>query len=344
MTDTTAPSRRWRLLAVVLGTIALATACSNPTSGAGSADAAEGTVSLSVLAFTSSAAGWNASVPAFSDTDAGEGVTVKTTYGPSSGVAQAVLDGTPADVVYLADQPNMDRLAQQEKVDPDWASGRYRGQPFGSIASLVVRKGNPLQIRSWADLLHPGVEVLAANPILSGSGKWGLMAGYASASSGGRDPQAGIDYLNKLILEHINVGPTTVQEALELFLAGRGDVLIAPENSALDAERHSPDVEQVVPPQTLRIDNQVAVVSTSAHRDKATSLVEYLYTPQAQRLWAEAGFRPAVPEVAREFATAFPKPQTLWTIDDLGGWDALDPKFYDPENGIITRIFDEATS
>lgn len=343
MTDAGTPARRWRLLSfAVLAT--LLTSCSSATSGAGAEDAPEGAVSLSVLAFTSSAPGWNASIPAFGATEDGNGISVQTTYGPSPELAQSVLDGDPADIVYLADQPNIDRLIREDKLSPDWNSGPHHGEPFGSISTLVVREGNPLNIRTWNDLLRPGVEVIAANPVLSGSGKWGLMAGYAAGSRGGQDRAAGIDYLNKLILEHVVVGPTTVQEAVDLFLAGTGDVLIAPENSALDAERHSSGVERVVPPQTLKIDNQAAVVSTSEHPEEAQRLVNYLYTPEAQRLWAEAGFRPVLPEVAAEFTDDFPAPEKLWTIDEIGGWAVLDPLFYDPENGIITRIFAQATT
>lgn len=66
--------------------------------------------------------------------------------------------------------------------------------------------------------------------------------------------------------------------------------------------------------------------------------------PEAQRLWAEAGFRSVLPEVVAEFAADFPQPQTLWTIDQIGGWATLDPLLFDPENGIVTKIFDQATA
>ncbi|CAN5351764.1 sulfate ABC transporter substrate-binding protein [soil metagenome] len=335
--------RWWRLAATAVA-VALLAACSDGASDAGPQAAPEGSVPLSVLAFTSSAPGWNASIPAFGATEGGQGISVATTYGPSTDITESILAGTTADVVYLADEPNMNRLVREDKVDADWSTGSYQGRPFGSISTLMVREGNPLNIQGWADLLRPGVEVIAANPVLSGSGKYGLMAGYAAASEGNKNPEAGYDYLNKLILEHVLVGPTTVAEAIDLFLAGTGDVLIAPENSALEAERHSAGATRVVPAATLRIDNQVAVVATSAHPEEAARMVDYLYTPEAQRLWAEAGFRPVLPEVAQEFAEDFPAPQALYTIDDLGGWAIVEPRFFDPENGIISKIFNQATA
>ena len=340
MTDSDAPTRRWRCLSIALLATVVA-ACSSPPSGAGSEDIPEGNA-LTVLAFTSSAPGWNASIPAFGATEEGSDITIQTTYGPSAELTRSVLDGTTADIVHLADQPNIDRLVQEEKVSSDWNTGPYQGRPFGSISTLVVREGNPLNIHNWSDLLRPGVEVIAANPVLSGSGKWGLMAGYAATSDGNQNKDAGIAYLNKLILEHVVAGPSTVPEAIDLFLAGTGDVLIAPENGAIDAERQS-TVQRVVPRQTLRIDNQAAVVATSPHTEEAGLVMDYLYSAEAQRLWAEAGFRPSLPEVAEEFAADFPAPQKLWTIDDLEGWSVVEPQFFDPENGIITKLFDQAT-
>lgn len=335
--------RRWRLASLAF-LVTVVAACSDATSVAGEEEAPVGSTVLSVLAFTSSAPGWNSSIPAFGDTDGGTDISVRTTYGPSLDLTKSVLEGADADIVYLADEPNINRLVREDKVDPAWNADPHQGRPFGSISTLMVRKGNPLNIQGWADLLRPGIEVVAANPVLSGSGKWGLMAGYAAASNGNENPDAGYDYLNKLILEHVLVGPSTVPEAIDVFLAGTGDVLIAPENSAIDAERHSAGAERVLPMQTLRIDNQVAVVSTSEHPEEAARLVDFLYTPVAQRLWAEAGFRPVLPEVAQEFAADFPVPQRLYNIDQLGGWKVVEPRFFDPKNGIITKIFDQATA
>ncbi|MDF2826290.1 MAG: sulfate transporter substrate-binding protein [Mycobacterium sp.] len=343
MTGTRSPARRWHTVVVTAVLAALVAACSDGSPDAEREEAPGGGRSLSVLAFTSSAPGWDAGIPAFGTTEAGADIGVQTTYGPSAELAQSILDGAAADVVYLADQPNLNRLVQNEKVAADWNAGPFRGQPFGSVSTLVVREGNPLNIQTWPDLLRPGVEVVAANPVLSGSGKWGLLAAYASASAGGQNEQAGVDYLTKLILEHIVDGPATVAEAVELFLAGSGDVLITAENTAIDAQRRTSGVEIVIPPQTLRIDNQVAVLRSSSHPAEAAALVNFLYTPEAQRLWAAAGFRPALPEIAAEFAADFRRPQKLWTIDEIGGWARLDPKMYDPENGIITRIFEQAT-
>ena len=103
------------------------------------------------------------------------------------------------------------------------------------------------------------------------------------------------------------------------------------------------DSEHINPPQTFKIENPVAVVSTGAHTDKAGALKNFLFTPEGQKIWAQAGFRPVDPAVAADFASDFPAPQKLWTIADLGGWKTVDSALFDKENGAITVIYKKAT-
>ncbi len=117
-----------------------------------------------------------------------------------------------------------------------------------------------------------------------------------------------------------------------------GDVLLAYENEALNF-----DLEHVNPAQTFKIENPTAVVNTSQHLDKAQAFVDFQFTPEGQKVWAEAGFRPVDPAVAAEYADKFPTPEKLWTIDDLGGWKAVDTELFDKENGTITKIYKQAT-
>ena len=55
--------------------------------------------------------------------------------------------------------------------------------------------------------------------------------------------QAGLDYLSKLIGDHVKVQPKSGREATETFLQGTGDVLLSYENEAIFAERQGEDVE-----------------------------------------------------------------------------------------------------
>ena len=123
--------------------------------------------------------GWTEVVTAFADTPAGEGVAVTTSYGASSDQARAVADGKPADIVNFSIEPDIARLVEAGKVAPEWNSDVTRGVPFGSVVTLVVRKGNPKNIRDWDSLLAPGVEVVTPSPLSSGSAKWNLLAPFA---------------------------------------------------------------------------------------------------------------------------------------------------------------------
>ncbi len=336
--------RRWRVAGALAATATVLAAC-----GGGSSDVVGGDgqsaadTTLTLVAYAVPEPGWSKIIPAFAATPEGKGVAVTTSYGASGDQSRAVVDGKPADIVNFSVEPDVSRLVKANKVASDWNKDVTKGIPFGSVVTLVVRKGNPKNIRDWDDLLAPGVEVVTPSPLSSGSAKWNLLAPYAAKSNGGQDQQAGLDFVTKLVNEHVKTRPGSGREATDVFLQGSGDVLISYENEAINIERQGKPVEHINPPQTFKIENPVAVVNTSAHLDKATALKNFLYTPEGQKIWAQAGFRPVDPAVAAEFTADFPVPQKLWTITDLGGWSAVDPALFDKENGAITKIYKKAT-
>ena len=336
--------RRCRAGAALAVTATVLAAC-----GGGSSDVAGGDgqskadTTLTLVAYAVPEPGWSKIIPAFAATPEGKGVGVTTSYGASGDQSRAVVDGKPADIVNFSVEPDVARLVKANKVAADWNKDVTKGIPFGSVVTLVVRKGNPKNIKDWDDLLQPGLEVVTPSPLSSGSAKWNLLAPYAAKSNGGQDQQAGLDFVTKLVNERIKTRPGSGREATDVFLQGSGDVLISYENEAINIERQGKPVEHINPPQTFKIENPVAVVTTSTHLDKATALKNFLYTPEGQKIWAQAGFRPVDPAVAAEFAADFPAPQKLWTIADLGGWSAVDPALFDKDNGSITKIYKKAT-
>ena len=336
--------RRWRTAAAITATATLLAGCGGGASdvvGGGGDSKADTTLTL--VAYAVPEPGWSKIIPAFADTPEGKGVAVTTSYGASGDQSRGVVDGKPADIVNFSVEPDVARLVKAGKVSPEWNTDVTKGIPFGSVVSLVVRKGNPKNIKDWDDLLAPGVEVVTPSPLSSGSAKWNLLAPYTVKSAGGTDKQAGLDFVTKLVSDHVKTRPGSGREATDVFLQGSGDVLISYENEAINIERQGKAVEHVNPPQTFKIENPVAVVSTSTHLDKASALKNFLYTQQGQKIWAQAGFRPVDPAVAAEFAKDFPAPQKLWTIADLGGWGSVDPALFDKENGAITTIYKKAT-
>lgn len=322
------------------------TACSGGSSdtvggGESSGDGSGGTINL--YAYAVPKPGFDKLIPAFQATEEGADVEFQQSYGASGDQSRKVKDGAEADFVNFSVEPDITRLVDAGLVEADWNSGPYNGIPFGSVVTIVVREGNPKNITDWDDLLQPGLEVVTPNPFSSGSAKWNLLAPYAAKSDGGANPQAGLDYVTTLVNEHVKIQPKSGREATEAFLQGSGDVLLSYENEALFIERNGDPVEHVTPPITFKIENPAAVLTNSKNAEKARAFADFLYTPQAQRLWAEAGFRPVDPAVAEEFAADFPQPAKLWTIADLGGWKAVDEQLFKAETGSIAVIYDNAT-
>ena len=337
--------KSWTSAGALAVTATLLAACggggSSDVAGGGDQPAAD--VTLNLVAYAVPQPGWDKIIPAFAATPEGKGIGVTAGYGASGDQSRSVEKGSPADIVNFSVEPDITRLVKADKVAKDWNADATKGIPFGSVVTLVVRKGNPKNIRDWDDLLQPGIEVVTPDPGSSGSAKWNVLAPYAVKSNGGADAQAGLDFVTKLVTEHVKARPDSGKSATTTFLQGTGDVLISYENEAINTERSGSPVEHVTPPQTFKIENPVAVVSTSAHLEQATALKNFLYTPAGQKLWAEAGFRPVDPAVAADFTKDFPTPEKLWTIADLGGWTAVDPSLFDKENGSITKIFKAPT-
>ena len=299
---------------------------------------------LSLVAYAVPKVGFDKVIPLFQQTPEGKGVTFSQSYGASGDQSRKVESGLPTDVVNFSVEPDVTRLVKSGQVDESWNQNEHKGIPFGSVVTIVTRKGNPKNIQTWDDLLKPGVEVVTPNPFSSGSAKWNLLAPYAEKSNGGENPEAGLAYLSKLVGEHVKVQPKSGREATETFLQGTGDVLLSYENEALFAERNGEEVEHHTPATTFKIENPVAVLNTSKNKEKAEAFVDFLYTPEGQRAWAEAGFRPVDESVAQEFASDFPTPEKLYTIDDLGGWSKVNEELFEPDVGAVAKIYDEATA
>lgn len=309
----------------------------------GSTNVAATTATVNLYAYAVPKVAFDALIPAFQATPAGKGVEFQQSYGASGDQSRKVAAGAEADFVNFSVEPDITRLVDAGLVEPGWNATAQKGIPFGSVVTIVVRKGNPKGIADWDDLLKPGVEVVTPNPFSSGSAKWNLLAPYAVKSNGGADKAAGLAYISKLVGEHVKIQPKSGREATEAFLQGSGDVLLSYENEALFIEKNGDPVEHVTPPGTFKIENPAAVLKGSKAAGAATAFNAFLYTPQAQKLLAEAGFRPVDQAVAAEFATKFPAPAKLWTIADLGGWSAVDGSLFKKDVGDIAKIYDAAT-
>ncbi len=330
----------------VTGTLSLA-ACAGGASDVvaqpGSTAAGAATSTINLYAYSVPKVAFDVLIPAFQKTAAGAGVQFQQSYGASGDQSRKVAAGAEADFVNFSVEPDVTRLVDAGLVDSNWNANAHKGIPFGSVVTIVVRKGNPKGIKDWDDLLKPGVEVVTPNPFSSGSAKWNLLAPYAAKSDGGTNKAAGLAYIKALVSQHVKIQPKSGREATEAFLQGSGDVLLGYENEALFIEKNGDPVQHVTPPSTFKIENPTAVLKGSKNLAKATAFNAFLFTGEGQKLLAEAGFRPVDPTVAAAYTAKFPAPAKLWTIADLGGWKTVDGTLFKKDVGDIAVIYDKAS-
>jgi sulfate/thiosulfate transport system substrate-binding protein len=304
---------------------------SSSTGAAGDTGAAGG--KLTLVAYSTPKEAYEALIPAFQKTPEGKGVSFEQSYGASGEQSRAVEAGLPASVVAFSLEPDVTRLVDAGIVADDWNSDQYKGMVTDSVVVFVVRKGNPKGIKTWDDLVKPDIEVITPNPFTSGGARWNLMAAYGAQIELGKTEDQSVKYLHDL-LSNTPVQDKSAREALQTFVGGKGDVMLAYENEAITAQQKGEDVDYVVPDQTILIENPIAVTKDAP--PAAQAFVDFLHSDDAQKLYADKGYRPVVKTVLA--GTSFPKPSGLFTIEKFGGWSEVKSKFFDPDEGLVAKI------
>jgi len=273
---------------------------------------------------------------AYQSTPAGNGVKFASSFAASEVQSKAVAAGLPADVVNFSIETDMNRLVDAKLVDKTWANNKYHGIVSRSVVVFVLRNGNPKHIRTWDDLVKPGVDVVFPNPFSSGGARWDVTAAYGAMKREGKSDKQALAYLKQLFQHNVSQD-TSGRNALNTFLSGRGDVLLDYESDAKLAQSQGKPVYYLIPKATLQIETPLAAVN-STNKAQAQKFVNWLYTPPAQTIWAQNGFRPVDVNVSRRFAKQFPPRPWLFKIGYVGGWDRVNTRFFDPTNGIVTKI------
>jgi sulfate transport system substrate-binding protein len=319
------------------GVLAL-TGCSNSSGSSSSAD------TINVVGYSVLQQANKGVEAAFQDTDAGKGVTFKESYGASGDQSRAVIAGAKADEVHLSLEPDVQKLVDEGIVDKDWKSNDTQGICTQSIVVFGVRPGNPKNIHTWADLTKPGVQIVTPNPASSGSAKWNLLAAYGSAL--GKGDAAAQDYM-KSFFKNVVAMPDSGRDATTAFTGGTGDVLLSYENEVILARQSGTDLDYVVPDSSLLIQNPCAVTKDAPA--VAQKWLDFQKSADGQKLYEQTGYRPLdsvadqVGDVdvkgVEDAADPFPAPKTLLTIDkDFGGWADANTKYFDEDNGILTKL------
>jgi sulfate/thiosulfate transport system substrate-binding protein len=291
----------------------------------GVSDAAREGGKLTLVAYSTPREVYAELTKSFAKTDAGKGVSFDESYGSSGEQSRAVESGLPADVVAFSLAPDIERLVKAAVIERWWDKDEFEGMVTNSVVVFAVRKGNPKAIKTWDDLVRDGVEVITPNPFTSGGARWNVMAAYGARKD--------VEFLRELF-RHVSVQDKSARESLQTFTGGKGDVLLAYENEAILAQTKGEELDYVIPEQTILIENPVAVTKDAP--PVAADFLDYIRSPEAQRVFAKAGYRPVNESLEDEFQ--FPLPRGLFTIEDVGGWDEVQKRFFDREDGIMAGI------
>jgi sulfate/thiosulfate-binding protein len=322
----------------LIALLTLAAVAAAVAASAGGSQAARRSTQLSLVAYSTPATAFSKIIPAFQATPAGDGISFTQSYGPAESQVRAIESGLPADVVDMALQPNISSLVAAGLVSPSWNKNAYDGFVTRSVVAFVVRSGNPKHIRAWADLLKPGVQVVTPNPFSSGGARWNIMAAYGAMLKAGKSRGQAIAYLRNLFANHVVSQDSSARNALQTFLAGRGDVLLTYESDAILARQQGQPIYFLDPKADILIEQPAAVIAKSSNAAAASAFLAFLYTPKAQTLFAQSGYRPVVRSVYRRFASQYPDPKQLFRIGFVGGWAKVNKEFFDPNSGIVTKI------
>jgi sulfate transport system substrate-binding protein len=289
---------------------------------------------------------YNAAFTKYWKAKTGDDVVIKQSHGGSGAQARSVIDGLQADVVTLALAADIDSLhTHGDYLPADWQTKfPEHSTPYTSTIVLLVRAGNPKNIKDWDDVVRPGVSVVVANPKTSGGARWAYLAawGYAERKYGSKDKAREFItalYKNVPVLDSGARGATITFAQKEI-----GDVLLAWENEAFLAQKEfgPGKFETVVPSSSILAEPPVAVVEKVAERKGTTEVakayLDYLYSDEGQDIAGRNFYRPRNQAIAAKYASVFPRLE-LFTIDDVfGGWTVAQ-KTHFADGGIFDQIY-----
>ena len=326
------------------------TACSNtvPTSSAPENQAenpSKEPVTLTLVTYAVTRDAYEKIIPKFVEhwkAKTGQEVTFEQSYGGSGSQTRAVIDGLEADVVALALESDVAKIEEVGLIQPNWqAENPNQSIVTKSVIAFVPRKADT-KLANWSDLASQNLKVITANPKTSGGARWNFLGLWGAITQTGGTPEQAQTYV-ETIYKNAPVLPKDAREATDVFYQqGQGDVLLNYENEVILAKQKGKKQPYIVPTDyNISIDAPVAVVDSNVDkkgtRTVAEAFTQYLFTPDAQKLFAESGFRPVDATVAEEFKAQYPPVKKLVTIADFGGWQKVQTKFFE-DGGIFDKI------
>jgi sulfate transport system substrate-binding protein len=277
----------------------------------------------------------------------GDDVTVKQSHGGSGKQARSIIDGLEADVATLALAADIEALNKNGALVPaNWQSRlKFNSSPYTSTIVLLVRKGNPKNIKDWGDLIKPGVAVITPNPKTSGGARWNYLAAWGYALDKNKGDQSKAQEFVAKLFGNVPVLDSGARGSTVTFSErGIGDVLITWENEAylVKKEFGEDKFDVVFPSQSILAEPPVTVVDKNVDkhgtRKVAQAYLEYLYSPEGQEIAAKNFYRPTDAKIAKKYEKQFPKLKLI-TIDNVfGGW-ANTQKTHFADGGVFDKIY-----
>ena len=277
----------------------------------------------------------------------GQDVSIKQSHGGSGKQARAVIDGLDADVVTLALAGDIDAVHKNGGWLPaDWQKRLpLASSPYTSTIVLVVRQGNPKNIKDWDDLIKPGVSVITPNPKTSGGARWNYLAAWEFAKRKfGSEAKAKAKEFVQALYKNVPVLDTGARGSSITFAQrGQGDVFLSWENEAYLLEKEFGNkVDFVYPSISILAQPPVSVVDKNVDRKgtraAAEEYVKFLYTEEAQDIIGKNFYRPTSAKAQAKYAKQLPK-LNLFTIEEaFGGWAKADKDHF-ADGGSFDQIY-----
>jgi sulfate/thiosulfate-binding protein len=263
----------------------------------------------------------------------GQDVDFVSSFAGSETVTNQILQGAPAEIAILSIERDADRLVEGKAVTSDWRSLPNHGIVNKTPFVILVRKGNPSNIKDFPDLAKPGVKVIHPDPVSSGGAQWSILAIYGSelkkseTETGKQNPARALKLLQD-VWKNVISTPGSAREARTQFETGYGDALITYEIDALLMKQAGASVEIVVPKATIFSEHPAAIVDRNVRpeeRPAVEAFLNYLWTDDAQKAFVKNHFRSATNESFNSANTEFATIEQPFTSELFGGWDKAYP-------------------
>jgi len=253
--------RRFTVIAAALAAVAAA-GCSSSGSASSSSSPSPSGGTITVFAAASLTESFTQLGKQFEAAHPGD--TVKFSFGPSSGLAEQITSGAPADVFASAAPANMDQVVS--------AGDAANPQDFAkNTAEVATPPTNPGNVTSLNDLAKKSVKVALCQPQVP----CGVVAAQVFKNAG------------------ITVKPVTLQPDVKSVLTqvetGNVDAGMV---YVTDAKAAGSKVKGVPIPASDNASTlyPIATISSSKHKSEAQAFMNYVLSSAGQQVLAAAGF------------------------------------------------------